>query len=189
MSETEDFLAAVMPRQELAETAIHRGDVAPRKVLWSEREPVTVLGAARSARNRAELDDLFDWLASRFSNGEPYRFELVAAGASGDLGYVAGYEHTTASIGDQPPASYDLRVTLVFRRENGEWRAVHRHADPVTTGQRPLSSFARADRAPRAGGRAFGNGHGHETIVTSRPAGGVDPDKAAAGEQRLARTG
>lgn len=141
MGEVDDFLAAVLPRQREVETALHRGDAGPRKAFWSDKEPVTVLGAARSARNRAELDELFDWLAARFSNGDPAQFEVVAAGASGDLGYVAGYEHTTASIAGASPASYDLRVTLVFRREDGEWRAVHRHADPVTEGQRPVEEL------------------------------------------------
>ncbi len=135
MGEVDDFLAEVLPRQQEAETALHRGDAGPRKAFWSDKEPVTVLGAARSARNRAELDELFDWLAGRFSNGGPAQFHVIAAGASGDLGYVAGYEHTTASIEGAPLGSYDLRVTLVFRRENGEWRAVHRHADPVTSDQ------------------------------------------------------
>jgi ketosteroid isomerase-like protein len=26
-----------------------------------------------------------------------------------------------------------LRVTSVFRNEDGAWRLVHRHADPITT--------------------------------------------------------
>lgn len=141
MSQVDDFLAAVLPRQREVETALHRGDADPRKKFWSDQEPVTVLGAARTARNRAEVNDLFDRLASRFSNGEPAELEVIAAGASGDLGYVVGYEHTTASVGGAPPAPYDLRVTLIFRRENGQWRAVHRHADPVTAGQRPVEEL------------------------------------------------
>ena len=135
MSELDDFLAAVLPRQREAETAIHRGDAAPRKAFWSDSEPVTVLGAARSAYNRAELESLFDWLAGRFSNGEPAQFELIAASATGDLGYLVGYEHTTVSIAGGSRETYDLRVTLIFRRENGEWRAVHRHADPRSEAQ------------------------------------------------------
>jgi ketosteroid isomerase-like protein len=34
-------------------------------------------------------------------------------------------------VGDAAPQAYELRVTTVFRREDGEWRVVHRHADPV----------------------------------------------------------
>ena len=135
MSDLDDFLAAVLPRQHQVETALHRGDAAPRKAFWSESEPVTVLGAARSARNRAELESLFDWLAGRFSKGESAQLEVIAAGVSGDLGYVVGYEHTTASIEGGAPKTYDLRVTLIFRREGGTWRAVHRHADPKSEGQ------------------------------------------------------
>lgn len=33
------------------------------------------------------------------------------------------------------PASIGLRVTSVYREEDGIWRLVHRHADPITTPQ------------------------------------------------------
>jgi ketosteroid isomerase-like protein len=29
----------------------------------------------------------------------------------------------------------DLRVTMIYRPEDGEWKVVHRHADPITTAQ------------------------------------------------------
>ena len=35
------------------------------------------------------------------------------------------------SIGGAAPEPYELRVTQVFRREDGAWKVVHRHADPV----------------------------------------------------------
>jgi ketosteroid isomerase-like protein len=31
---------------------------------------------------------------------------------------------------DGTPKKYALRVTTIFRREQGEWRIVHRHGDP-----------------------------------------------------------
>jgi ketosteroid isomerase-like protein len=57
-------------------------------------------------------------------------YEVLAAGASGDLAYIVGIEHTTASIGGAAPKSYSLRATTIFRREDGEWKVVHRHGDP-----------------------------------------------------------
>ena len=33
-----------------------------------------------------------------------------------------------------------LRVTMVFRPEEGTWKVVHRHADPITTA-RPVESL------------------------------------------------
>ena len=77
-----------------------------------------------------KIGSTFDWLASRFSNCSAFAYEVVAAGVSGNLAYIVGIEHTTASIGDNPPAEYALRVTTIFRQEAGEWRVVHRHGDP-----------------------------------------------------------
>ena len=139
MSEVEDFLASVLPRLRAADTALHNGDAGPRVAMWAHDDPVTVFGAALSATGWAEIGPMFDWLASRFSNCESFDYEVIAADASGDLGYIVGFEHTTASVGGAPPQPYELRVTTIFRRENGEWKVVHRHADPP-----PGSESARA---------------------------------------------
>jgi ketosteroid isomerase-like protein len=44
------------------------------------------------------------------------------------------------------PAAYALRVTTIFRRENGEWKVVHRHGDPA-----PDSESATRDQLARFG--------------------------------------
>ena len=137
MSQTEAFLASVLPRLTDADHALHNGDAGPRKAVWSHNDPVTLFGAARSARGWDELGQLFDWLQSQFSNGT-YEYEVVAAGASGDLGYIVGIEHSSVSIGGAEPEAYELRVTTICRRENGDWKVVHRHADP-----KPESDAAR----------------------------------------------
>jgi len=78
-----------------------------------------------------EVGGLFDWLASNFTNGTSYELEVTSAGVSGDLGYVVGSEHSMASVAGEAPAQIELRVTLIFRRERGEWKEIHRHADPI----------------------------------------------------------
>lgn len=140
-TEVEEFLAAMLPRQLDAERAIHTGDVEPRLALWSRQDPVTVLGARRSASGWADLEPLFRAVASWFSDSRDYRFELVAAGASGDLAYTVGYEHNEVKV-DGEPRTYTLRATHVYRREDEEWRIVHRHADVPPAEDRPLGQTA-----------------------------------------------
>ena len=132
MGEVDEFLAATLPRLEEADTALHNGDPELRIAIWSQRDPVTLFGAAISGRGWDQIRPTFERLGSTFSQCRSFRCEVLAAGASGDLGYVVGIEHTTASIAGAPPAPYRLRVTTILRREDGEWRVVHRHADALT---------------------------------------------------------
>lgn len=130
MTDAERFLAEVLPAMRAMETAFHNGDASLRSLRWSHQDPVTLFGAAFTQSGWRELAPTFDWLASRFSDGS-YDVEVIAAGASGDLAYIAGIEHSNVSIAGAPPSAYELRVTTVFRREDGEWKIVHRHADPM----------------------------------------------------------
>ena len=142
-TETENFLAEMLPKQRAAEQAIHNGDVEPRLALWSRHDPVTLYGAKLSGSGWADLEPKFRAVASLFADSVAYEFEVVAAGASGDLAYTVGYEHNNVSVNGKP-TTYTLRVTHVYRREDGQWRIVHRHGDvpPTSNGNDifPLSS-------------------------------------------------
>jgi ketosteroid isomerase-like protein len=140
MSELDDFLTRTIARQVEAEKALHNGDVTPRLEMWSQQDPVTLFGAMWGGSGWTELSQTFRRLAARFSNCTAYSFEVVAAGASGDLAYTVGYEKCTRSWDGGPPESSTLRVTHVYRRENGEWKIVHRHADPPPIEQSPSTT-------------------------------------------------
>jgi ketosteroid isomerase-like protein len=139
MSELDDFLTPTLTRQLDAEQALINGDPGPRLAMWSTQDPVTVFGAEKSVIGSEEARQAFRWLASRFSNCTDYRFELVAAGASGDLAYTVGYEHTSVSWDGTPLEPYILRVTHAYRREDGEWKIVHRHADALSADEGSLA--------------------------------------------------
>jgi ketosteroid isomerase-like protein len=130
MTELDDFLAEVLPQLHHTETSIHNGDAAPRFAMWSHEDPVTLFGAAMAGRGWDEVRGVFEHIAERFSDCESCAWEVVAAGVSEDLGYLVAIERTTCSVGGSPPAPYALRSTTVLRREGGEWKVVHRHADP-----------------------------------------------------------
>ena len=131
MNETEQFVATMRPRLTEVGTAIHNGDSGPWMAMWSRTEPLTLFGAVKSGRDWGEIEPIFEALGQQFSNCRSYEVEIVAAEARGDLAYIVALEHTTTSIHDAEPTSYVLRVTTIFRREDGEWMAVHRHGDAL----------------------------------------------------------
>lgn len=131
MTDRDDFRAWVETVLCPAERALHDGDAAPRRALWSRREPVSVLGAWRNAHGQQEIDELFTALAASFSDCTSYALELLAHDVVGDMAYTVGIEHTSASVGGEP-RSYRLRATQVYRREDGEWKVAHRHGDTMT---------------------------------------------------------
>jgi ketosteroid isomerase-like protein len=127
------------PGQLNAEEALHNGDVTPRLEMGTQQEPLSVFGALMGANGWDQVSQSFRWVASRFSNCTAYNFDLVAAGVSGDLAYTVGYERCSRSWGGSVEST-TLRVTHVYRRENGEWKVVHRHADPPPIDQRPSTT-------------------------------------------------
>jgi ketosteroid isomerase-like protein len=139
VSDRDDFVAWTQSRLREAETALHNGDPGPRLAIWSTREPVSVLGAWRSAVGQEDVRGLFQTLAETFSNCRSHVYEIVAADVVGDLAYTAGYERTQASINGEP-RQYVLRVTQTYRREDGNWKVAHRHGDTV-----PDSEEARSE--------------------------------------------
>lgn len=136
-TETDEFLAYMLPRQQAAEEALHDGDVEPRLALWSRRDPVTLYGAKLTGSGWQQLEPAFRSIASWFNNSDKFEFEMVAAAASGDLAYVVGYEHNRVTV-DGELRTYTLRVTHVYRREDGRWRIVHRHGDFPPVQDAPL---------------------------------------------------
>lgn len=128
MSDLQQFLDAVLPRHVAAAEALHNGDPEPLSDLLARRDPTSLFpGMADHRTGRGAVTAVFRQIAPRFSNCTPLTFELVSAEVHGDLGYVVGYEHSQVSINNAPRVANDLRVTHIYRREDGVWRLVHRH--------------------------------------------------------------
>jgi ketosteroid isomerase-like protein len=74
--------------------------------------------------------------ASNFRDGEITGFETVAKYVTPELAYIVWIERAKAKVGGREDiAPSALRVTMIFRPEEGTWKVVHRHADPITTAQ------------------------------------------------------
>jgi ketosteroid isomerase-like protein len=139
MNDLDEFRVKTLARQAEAEQAIVLGDPGPRMELWSRNDPVTLFGAGTGGAKSGwdELSRIFRWVASTFSEVSDFRFDVEVADVSGDLAYTVGYERFTGSIHGRPVAPVTVRVTHVYRREDGEWKIVHRHGDSVPVDQSP----------------------------------------------------
>jgi ketosteroid isomerase-like protein len=130
MNEVEEFRRTVLARQVKADCAFHQGDPGPRMEMWSRQDPLTLFGAAGMFKSGwEELGEIFPWVASRFSNVRDYRFELLAADVAGDMAYAVGVERFNGSIDGRRVEPVTVRSTHIYRREQGEWKIVHRHGD------------------------------------------------------------
>ena len=121
----------MLARQAAAEAPIvTQADPGPRMQLWSRRDPVTLFGAlGMSEAGWDKLGEIFPWVAARFSNVSDFRFEVEVVQVSGDMAYTLGFERFNGSIAGRPVEPVLVRVTHIYRREDGEWKIVHRHAD------------------------------------------------------------
>lgn len=87
-------------------------------------------GEAVRADSISNIDEQIAAEEEFFRGGE-CALEIVECYASGALAVLVAVERQHGHVGTLPPQDWSLRVTLVFRREEGVWRLVHRHADPL----------------------------------------------------------
>src|SRR6266566_4898603 len=118
-----------------------KGNPEPNKMVFSHREGVTLANPlGPPVRGWEQVAATMERAASQLRDGEKVGFDIVAKYVTPDLAYIVWVERTKAKVGArQEIAPFALRVTTIFRPEDGVWKVVHRHADPITTAQ-PIES-------------------------------------------------
>jgi ketosteroid isomerase-like protein len=135
-----------MPPADL-ETAIEQSHRAVSEILKGKPESFEELFSPRKdvtlgnpfgpfARGREKVDETLAGAASRYREGEILGFEPIARHVTDGLACIVEVERFRAKVGGSNElATIGLRVTSIFRPEDGTWKLVHRHADPITTPQ------------------------------------------------------
>jgi ketosteroid isomerase-like protein len=131
----------VVEQQHAALDAFARGDDKPLAALWSKADDVTLGNPfGPFVSGFPQVAETMEAAAAHYGEGEASGFDLIAKHVGDDVSYLVEVERLTARMGgraDVTPVS--LRCTSIFRRGEGNWRMVHRHADPITT-PRPADS-------------------------------------------------
>ena len=145
---TDEEVADLIRRTADAASALIRGDIRTYVTLVRHADDYTLMAPSGGEPRRGfdASDQALDALARYFQGGEA-ELQVVQSYTSGDLAVLVAIERQHGEVGGLPDQDWSLRVTLVFRREEGGWRLVHRHADPLVHGisQEQLAALARGD--------------------------------------------
>jgi ketosteroid isomerase-like protein len=134
-------LDQVLEQWHLAQDEFVKGNPELVKQMWSHAEDVSVANPyGPPVRGWDEVTEVVEHAASLRRDGKATGYEVVAKYVTGELAYVVQIERAESKVGDgEEITPYVLRATNIFRPEEGEWKIVHRHADPITT-PRPAES-------------------------------------------------
>lgn len=127
---------AFLPEWEKAQSRFINGDSTLWKQHASHGDDVTILGGFGGYGEKGwdAVGARYDWASSQYkSGGAAMKVEYLSVVVSGDLAFTVGIERQEgARVGDQQsPGRRALRATQIFRREDGAWKLLHRHADPL----------------------------------------------------------
>jgi ketosteroid isomerase-like protein len=136
MSAVED-VDELIEQYHLAQGEVAKGNPEPVKRLFSYREDVTLNNPfIPPVRGWERVAEVTDRAVAQFRDGEMVNYEIIERHVTPELAYVVEIERGKAKVGgseDITPIA--LRATMIFRPEEGTWKIVHRHADPITTEQ------------------------------------------------------
>jgi ketosteroid isomerase-like protein len=139
-----DDVDAVAEQYSLAAAEFIKGNPEPYKMVFSHREDVTFANPyGPPVRGWEQAAERLERAASYLRDGEITGFESVAKYVTLELVYVVQLVREKAKVGGRDDITpIALRATMILRPEEGTWKVVHLHADPITIPQ-PAESVIR----------------------------------------------
>ena len=135
LTDDEDVRTLVQ-RAGQAHTALMQGDVNGHRSCAPLSEDFVLMSpfGGEPTRPVALSEERWASIGRFFKNGRHASFELIQAYRTADMVVLAAIERAHVEVGGLAGQDWALRVTLVFRKERGEWMLAHRHADPLAAG-------------------------------------------------------
>jgi ketosteroid isomerase-like protein len=132
-----DHVDRLIEQYQLALDEFMKGNPEPVQELFSHTEEASLANPyGPPVRGWDKVAKTTEHAASLRRDGRATSFEIVAKYVTAELAYVVQIEHLESKIGESEDVTpYALRATMIFRPEDGTWKVVHRHADPITTAQ------------------------------------------------------
>lgn len=133
-SSSANDLDEVIDRYHAALHVFVGGNPEPMKALFSHADDVVLANPFGPAvRGWQTVSARLHDASSQFSDGALSGHDRLATYATPDLATIYEVERGTVRVSGGPVSDWVLRTTSTFRREEGTWKVVHRHADPINT--------------------------------------------------------
>ena len=131
----------LLTQYDLAVGEFLKGNPESTAGMWSHGQGVTLANPFGPAvRGWEQVAATIEHASSQMRDGEIVDVENVVKYVTPELAYIVRTERAKAKVGGKEAVTpISLRVTMIMRPEDGVWKIVHRHADPITTA-RPAES-------------------------------------------------
>jgi hypothetical protein len=132
-----------LQRYEAANTAFVNGDSSLWLRITAAKDPVSIFGGfgGLGEAGIASVHQRYLLAATAFRpSGAKVDFDYLVKDVQGRLAYTVAIERSNVLYAGQTERQPQiLRVTMLFRRERGDWKIVHRHADTMIDLQLPTA--------------------------------------------------
>jgi len=138
-----DDFERFLQRYEAANTAFVNGDPSRWLPITAEQDPVSIFGGfgGLGEAGIATVRQRYMLAATAFRpSGAHVDFQYLVKDVRSRLAYTVAIERSSVLYAGQTErVPQILRVTMIFRREHGDWKIVHRHADTMIDLQLPTA--------------------------------------------------
>lgn len=120
----------VMAQREKIAAAYSSGDASLLDAIVTRDGKATFFPpTGGSVSGAAKVTARYDNDAKAFSPGSDTKLKVLQA--SQDVAFWTGFQDFDGKIGGHA-TKMKLRITEIFQRDGGEWKLIHRHADPAS---------------------------------------------------------
>jgi len=142
----ETSVDAAIARLHAAMAKVANGDVSEIKRLYSDSADATSFyGWGGYEKGEEAVSKRWDWAGQQFRGGT-VRHENITTVVTPEMFYTTDIETFSDQrmAGVEGVTGWSNRVTHIFRREDGEWRLIHRHANRLEARHEPSARMAKS---------------------------------------------
>jgi ketosteroid isomerase-like protein len=144
-AELKTSVKAAIARLYVAMAKVANGDISEIKRLYSRSADATSFyGWGGYEKGDEAVSKRWDWAGQQFKGGT-VRHENITTVITPDMFYTTDIETFSDQrmAGVEGVTGWSNRVTHIFRREDGEWRLIHRHANRLEAQFEPSTRMSK----------------------------------------------